>query len=823
MAPTANGADGREAERRNGEAPHHHDDHHTLFVRAGRPRVGRTADGAARVMSRFGFGQPVTRVEDPRFLTGRARYVDDVTLPRQAYAQIVRSPHAHARIAAIDGADAGKVPGVLAVLTGRDAVADRLGGLGARGVAPGWGGERAFWPLRPVLAADRARHVGDGVALVVAGTPDAARDAAERVRVEFDVLPAVTAPGAATAAGAPRLWDEAADNVGFAFRHGDRAAADAAFATARHVVRLSVVNNRLSANPLEPRGAIGDYHAADGSYTLYSSTQAPHRTREILADSVFRMAETRLRVIAGDVGGGFGMKGPAFPEEALVLWAARRVGRPVKWIAERGESLISDMHGRDQEWTGAMALDEDGRILAIRAAADFNLGAYVANTGHVPAILAAAILSNVYACPCFDVSVRGVFTNTPITGPYRGAGQPEGVYMVERLLDRAAAEIGVDPRELRRRNFIGPAAMPYRTALTETYDSGEFEAAMDKAVALADWPGFAARRAESEGRGRRRGIGLACFIEICALYNDRMEIRFDPGGGVTIVAGTFSHGQGHETVYAQMVSEWLGVAMDSIRLIQGDTDRVGFGRGTYASRSMTVGGSALRGAADAVIDKGRRIAAHLLEAADGDIAFADGVFSVAGTDRTVAIAAVARAAYAPMGLPPALGVGLEGVAGFSPEAPNYPNGCHICEVEIDPDTGRVTLERYAAVDDVGRAVNPLLLFGQVHGGVAQGIGQAALEAVVFDAASGQMLSGSFMDYAMPRADDLPAFAVGLHEVPCPGNPLGVKGAGEAGAVGAPAAVINAILDALRPLGVTDLAMPATPQRVWRAIRQAAEE
>ena len=706
------------------------------------------------------------------------------------------------------------------MLTGADVIADGLGGIGVRGIQPGFGGPDAFWPMRPLLVDDRVRLVGDGIAMVIAETLSQARDAAELVVADYDPLPAVTTPGAAARRDAPLVWDEAGHNIGFTLESGDAAAVEAAFARAHHVTRLSVVNNRLSANSMEPRGAIGEYHAADDGYTLHSSCQAPHRVREILADDVFHIPENRLRVVAHDVGGGFGMKGPTFPEEALVLWAARRTGRPVKWIAERAESLISDSHARDNDWRAEMALDADGHILAVRAEADFNLGAYICNTGHVSPILGAAMLPNAYTCPQFHTVIRGVYTNSTVTSPYRGAGQPEAVFMMERLIERAAVEMGIDRLEIRRRNFIPPEAMPYRTPMNHTYDCGEFAAAMDKALALADFTGFAARRDEAERRGRLRGIGVAYFIEIVAIYNDRMELRFDPSGALTIVAGTSSHGQGHETVYAQMVSDWLGVEMDTVRLVQGDTDRVAFGRGTYASRSMTVGGSALRRAADEIIEHGKRVAAHLLESAEDDMEFEDGAFTVAGTDRSMSIVEVARAAHAPVGLPDALGIGLEGRGAFMPETPNYPNGCHVCEVEIDPETGRVMLEAYTAVDDVGRAVNPLLLHGQVHGGVAQGIGQALLEAVVFDDESGQMLSGSLMDYAMPRADDLSNFEVGLHDVPCTTNPLGVKGAGEAGAVGAPSAVISAVLDALRPTGVTDIAMPTTPERVWRAIQLA---
>ena len=774
-------------------------------------------------MSRFGVGQSVRRREDLRFLTGRACYVDDLAPFGTVHAFVLRSAHAHARILRIDVEQARGAPGVLAVLTGADAKAEGLGGISVYRLPPGFGGPRTFWPSRPVLALDRVRHLGDGVVLVIAETLAAARDASELVTIEYEQLPPAASTSAALARDSVRVWEEADGNICFAYELGERSATEAAFARAAHVVSLTLVNNRLSANPLEPRGALGLYDPLSRRFTLHSSTQAPHRTREILCRDVFRIPETSMRVIALDVGGGFGMKGPVFPEEALVLWATRKVGRPVKWIAERSESLISDMHGRDQQWNAELACDGEGRMIALRVRADHNLGAYISSNGFVPALLSGAILPSAYACPMFHISFRGVFTNTPMTGPYRGAGQPESIFLVERLLDGMATQVGLDRGELRRRNYISTTAMPYRTPLGQTYDSGEFDVVLQKALELADWEGFQRRKRESAALGRLRGIGLASFVEITAIYNDRMEIRMDPSGAVTIIAGTFSHGQGHETTFAQMVSQWLGVKFESIRLIQGDTDAVSFGRGTYASRSTAIGGACLRAAADQIIAKGRGIAAHLLESSVEDIEFRDGCFSVVGTDRSIHIEDVARCAYAALRWPNDLGIGLEGVGGFTPDAPTYPNGCHICEVEIDPETGWTTVAKYTAVDDVGRAINPLLLEGQVHGGLAQGIGQATMEAVVFDEDSGQILSGSFLDYAMPRAQDLPAFTVGMHEVPCRTNPIGVKGAGEAGCVGAPPAVINAIVHALGQFGVTDIAMPATPERVWRAIRGAGHD
>ena len=762
---------------------------------------------------KHGVGQPVRRGEDRRFLTGRGRYVDDLALPRMAHAVVLRSPYAHARIVGIDAASARAAPGALAVLTGADYRADGLGSIPCMSISDAIATGPARLTPTPAIALDTVRHVGFPVALVVAETRDRALDAAEAVSVDYEELPA--------AVDAAAVWREAPDNRCFAVEMGDREATEAAFASAHRVTALGLYNNRITAAPMEPRGAIGEYDAADDRYRLHLSCQNPHRVRQLLAQGVFGIPETRLSVVARDVGGGFGMKGGVFPEDALVLWAARRLDRPVKWIAERSESMTSDTHARDQRATAELALDADGRILGLRVDADYNLGAHLAAGAGISPIHSTTLYSGVYAIPAIRARTRAACTNTAWTSPYRGAGRPEATYLLERLVDKAAREAGIDPIELRRRNFVAPAAMPYRTALDLEYDSGEFEAVMDDALDLADWDGFAARRARTEARGRLRGRGIACFLESAAMSNERMEIRFDASGSVTVVAGTFSHGQGHETVYAQMVSDWLGVDFASVRLIQGDTEAVSIGRGTFGSRSMTVGGSALRIAADRVVERGREIAAYLLEAAPDDIAFEAGAFTVAGTDRTMGIADVARAAYAPFGFPAELGLGLEGVGDYAAGPGNFPNGCQIAEVEIDPETGEVALARLSAVDDSGRALNPLLLAGQIHGGIAQGAGQALMEDVVYDRDTGQLLTGSLMDYALPRADDLPSFALGEHDVPTPTNPLGVKGAGESGTVGAAPAAIHAILDALAPLGVTDIGMPATPERVWRAIRGLA--
>ena len=729
----------------------------------------------------------------------------------------------HARIRAIDTASARALPGVIDILTGAQFAEDGLGAIPTFSVGSGWGGPDLILPGWPALATERVRHVGDPVAVIVANSLDLAKDPAELVEADYEVLPAVATVTAARAPGAPLLWDDAESNTAFRFELGDQAATEAAFARAAHTTTLTVANNRLIANPMEPRAAIGSYDEADGRYTLYSSTQTAHRARAQLARMIFGLPEHRFRVIAPDVGGGFGAKGSVHPEEVLVLWASGRIGRPVKWTADRSEALLADIQARDQVWRGEIALDDAARIIGGRFTAAFNLGAYTSNVAHVPPIVAAGAVTNAYAYGAVHVVVEGVYTNTPPTGPYCGAGQPEAEYLGERLIDQAAYELGLDAAELRRRNFIPASAMPYRTPLVRVLDTGEYEAVLDKTLERADRDGFATRRAESERRGRRRGMGLSYFVESSAYFNERLELRFDPGGTLTMIAGTHSHGQGHETIFRQMLAEWLGLEFDQIRFVQGDTDLVAFGRGTFASRSAAVAGSALRVASDEIIDKGRRIAAHVLEAAETDIEFAEGVYQVAGTDRRVDLIAVGRASFSHVGPLAGISTGLEAAGSFDHEAPSYPNGCHLCEVEVDPETGATELVRYCAVDDVGRVINPLILEGQVHGGVVQGIGQALMERVVFDEATAQVLSGSFMDYCMPRAKDLPSFELGSHEVPTPHNPLGAKGAGEGRTIGSTPAVICALLDALRPLGVTDLPLPASPHAIWRAIEDARKK
>jgi carbon-monoxide dehydrogenase large subunit len=771
-------------------------------------------------VNKFGIGQPVTRVEDRRFITGRGRYVDDIELPHQCYGVQIMSPHAHARIKRIDTAKARAAEGVLCVLTGADVQADKLGGL-VPNMPEDMGGPKGYRTLRSILATDKVRAVGDRVVFVVAETLAQARSGAELVEIEYEPLPAVVTVEDAVKPGAPAVWDECPGNVAFTLMMGNKDAADAAFAAASHVVSIKLANNRITANSIEPRAAIGEYHPESDNYTLHSTSQNPHGTRSQIANNVLRIPETKLRVISPDVGGGFGMKHGGYPEDALVLWASRRCGgRPVKWVSTRSEALLGDSHGRDQIVTGELALDANAKILGLRVNALHAMGSHVFGASFVVPLFALRLAPGVYQVPAVFALGKAVLTNTAPLAPYRGAGRPEATYLIERLLDRAAEAIGIDAVEIRRRNFIPAAAMPHKIGTGVTYDSGDFVHVMDECLKMADWDGFATRAAESKKQGKLRGRGIGYFLEEAAVFNDRMVLRFDPSGMLTIVAGTHSHGQGHQTVYAQMVSEWLGVPFENIRFVQGDTDEVPIGRGTYGSRSMHVGGNALKRASDNIIEKAKPMAAMLMEAAAGDIEFKDGRFRIVGTDRSMALTDVAKAFYRPAMLPPQFDVGLEASGNFAAEPPNYPNGCHVCEVEIDPETGTVALARYAAVDDVGKVMNHLLCEGQIHGGVAQGIGQALMETVAFDS-DGQLITGSFLDYAMPRADDLPEINSELTEVPARTNPLGVKGAGEAGATGAPPAVVGAILDALRPLGIDHIDMPATPNRVWSALQRAA--
>ncbi len=774
-------------------------------------------------MGRFGVSQGVRRSEDRRFLTGHGRYVDDVDVPRQAHAVFLRSPHAHARIKAIDTAEAAAAPGVLGVFTAADVAADGLGALPCMSPATNHDGSPMVDAPRPLLAAERVRHVGDTVAMVVAESIAAARDAAELIAVDYEPLPAVADTAATVEPGAPLVWDDAPNNVCFDWRTGDAAATERAFAAASRVVAVDLVNNRVVANPIEPRAALGEYDRAEDRYTLHTSTQGSHKLRRFLSPHVLKVPADKLRVVTRDVGGSFGVKIFAYGEQALVLWAARNLDRPVKWTAERGESFVTDTHGRDHVTHAELALDADGRFLGLRVSIIANLGAYASAFGpFIPTDCCCPMLTGVYALPAVHATVRGVFTNTVPVDAYRGAGRPEAAYVVERLVDVAARELGVAPAELRRRNYVPPSAMPYRTALGLTFDHGDFARNMDDAMEQARWADFPARRAEARARGKLRGIGMANYIERCAgPGNEDARIRFEPDGGVRVFVGTQSNGQGHETAYAQIVAERLGVPFESIRVVQGDTESLDSGGGTGGSRSLALGGSAVCVAVARIVDTGKRIAAHLLEAAAVDIEFADGVFSVAGTDRGVTIAELAKASFDPdtaaaAGTKP----GLDEAVRADVNGPTFPNGCHVCEVEIDEQTGVVGVVAYTVVDDFGAIVNPMLVEGQVHGGVVQGIGQALLERCAYEAESGQLLSASFMDYCMPRADDVPSIDFATNETPCAANPLGVKGCGEAGAIGAPPAVINAVVDALNELGVGHVDMPATPERVWRIIQRA---
>ncbi|WP_114965683.1 xanthine dehydrogenase family protein molybdopterin-binding subunit [Alkalilacustris brevis] len=777
---------------------------------------------------RAGIGQPLPRSEDQRLLTGRGRYVDDISSGREAFMAVVRAPHAAARITGIDIAEAEAFPGVLAVLTGADLVADGIGTLHTivqRHKRDGSPMERP--PFHP-LAVEQVRFAGEGVAVVVAETMNAARDAADMVMVDYEPLDAVTSAETALEPGAPVVWPGLVeDNISFVFEAGDKNRADAAFAKADHVTTLDFRVTRVSANPLEPRNAIGSYDPIEERYTLVSGVQIPHKIRSEIAENTLGIDPMRLRIIAPDVGGAFGMKGSPFPEHVLVLWASRRLGRPVRWTATRSESFLSDFHARDNFTTVSLALDKAGRFLGLKVRTKANLGAYLGfNTPHSPTNNLGG-LSGVYTTPAIHAEVLGVHTNTQPTAPYRGAGRPEATYAIERVIDLAAEELGMDRVELRRRNLIPASAMPYDTGFLFVYDTGEFERNMDAALDASDFAGFEARRKASQEKGLLRGISLVNAIEIAggpfgATNEEGAEIRFDPGGGVTLLMGTQNHGQGHETAFRQMAVEFLGVAPENVRVVSGDTDAVRHGRGTFGSRSAMAGGLALRRASDKLLARARKLAAHLLETGEEEIDFDAGTFRVRGANRNIRIEEVARASYIRGRFPIDWEMGLGEQAIVIPPEANFPNGVHVCEVEVDPETGQVAIVNYAVVDDVGTVVNPLLVKGQIHGGVAQGIGQAVGEEIVFDDSTGQLLTGSFMDYQMPRATDLPMIGVISNPVPSTNNALGIKGAGEAGAVGALPAYMNAVIHALSPLGVRHLDMPATPCRVWQAIQEARE-
>jgi carbon-monoxide dehydrogenase large subunit len=786
-------------------------------------------------MADEGIGAAVRRREDERFLTGCGTFTDDINRPRQTHAALVRSPHAHARIGRIDVSAALAAPGVVAVYTAADMNTDGVGSLPC-----GWGitqpdGSPMAEPPHPVLQGERVRHVGDPVALVIAETRAQARDAADLVTVDYEVLAAVVDTARADAMDAPRLHEAAVNNICFNWELGDGAATDAAFAAAAHVARIDLINNRLVANAIEPRAAIGEYDRAAGRYTLYTTSQNPHVIRLLMGAYVLNIPESRLRVVAPDVGGGFGSKIYHYAEEAIVTWAARKVGRPVKWTADRAESFVSDAQGRDHVSHAELALDKDGRFLALRVKTIANLGAYLSTFAPaIPTYLYGTLLAGLYTTPAIHVAVKAVFTNTVPVDAYRGAGRPEVCYLLERLVDQAARETGLDRTEIRRRNFVPASAMPYQTPVALQYDSGDFIRNMEDALKTVNYAAVASRRDAAKARGRLYGIGLATYIEACGIapsavagalgaragLYEAAEVRFHPTGTVTVFTGCHSHGQGHETTYAQLVADRFGLPVENVDVVHGDTDRIPFGMGTYGSRSIAVGGSAIVKAMDKIVEKGRRIAAHLLEASVEDITFENGTFRVTGTDRELAIGQVALAAYVPHNYPhEELEPGLDESAYYDPKNFTYPNGCHICEIEIDPETGVIEVTGFTAVDDFGTIINPMIVEGQVHGGLVQDIGQALMENCVYDV-SGQLLTGSHLDYCMPRADDVPSFRVATNVVPCTHNPLGVKGCGEAGAIGASAAVMNAVVDALSPLGVDHMDMPATPHNVWQAIRQA---
>ena len=770
-------------------------------------------------MGKFAVGQSVPRFEDLRLVRGGGRYVDDVALPRIVFGHVLRSPHAHARIHSIDTAQAKAAPGVLAVLTGADWRASGFGDLPVPGGLTRRDGSPMYRPRYPALAMDRVRWSGDYVAFVVAETQWQAMNAAELIKVEYEVLPAIVSTAQADAPGAPRVWDECEDNVCFVEVVGDKAAADAGFADAAHVVRQRFVINRVTAATMEPRGCVGDYNAADGRYTIYTTLQRAHVFRSELAQKVLRVPDNKVRVIAGDIGGSFGMKSPIFNEVALVLLASRLTGRPVKWTSTRSEAFLSDAQGRDNVTDAELALDRDGNFLALRVKTIAAVGAYLQPA--MPAFVGnAGTLAGVYRTPAVHADITGVFTNTNPVRPYRGNGRPEAAYVIERLVDVAADQLGIDPIELRRRNYIPPKSMPFKTGLTFTYDSGEFEKNMDLALELADFSEIEQRRTEARRRDRLRGIGISNTIERAAAPSfEGAEIRFDRSGAVTLFSGSVTQGQGHETVFKQLVCDRLGLDPAEVHYVQGDTDAVFFGEGTGGSRTATIAGSAFHMAAEKILSKARQIAAHILKCDVAAINFADGVFSSSKSNLTLTMQEVARDATNPARLPTGMEPGLFATAVYSALRENFPNGCHICEVEIDPQTGEVEVARYSVVDDVGTVLNPLLLHGQIHGGVAQGIGQILMEDICFDA-SGQLVTGSFMDYAMPRAGDLSSIQAESNPVPTKTNPLGVKGAGEAGCVGALPAVANAIVDALSEFGVRHIEMPATPERIWRAIRNS---
>ncbi len=789
-----------------------------------------------------GIGAPVKRREDFRFIKGIGKYTDDINLPNQVYCYFLRSPLAHARIVSIDTSAASAAPGVVAIFTSQD-----IDASGAGGVPCGWlitsrDGTPMKEPKHPILAAGKVRHVGDPIVAILAETFNQAKDAAELVKLDLQELPAVVNMPRALSGGGTPVHDEAPDNLCYDWELGDKAGAEAAIARAAHVTKIDLINNRLVPNAMEPRAAIGHHDLATGEYTLYTTSQNPHVIRLLMGAFVLSIPEHKLRVVAPDVGGGFGSKIYNYAEEALVTWASARVGRPVKWVAERTESFMSDAHGRDHVTHAEMAFDANGKAIGLKCETLANMGAYLSTFAPcIPTWLHGTLLAGQYTTPVVYCNVKAVFTNTVPVDAYRGAGRPEATFILERLMSKAAQELGVDQAELRRKNFIQPSQFPYQTPVAVVYDTGDYETALNKALEMSDYASFPKRRAEAKAKGKLRGIGIASYIEACGIAPSSLvgalgaraglyeaaTVRVNPTGSVTVLTGSHSHGQGHETTFAQVVADKLGIDAAQVEIVHGDTDKIPFGMGTYGSRSLAVGGSAIVKALDKIVEKGRKIASHLLEASEGDIVFENGAYKVKGTDKSKAFGEIALTAYVPHKYPiETLEPGLEETAFYDPKNFTYPAGTYICEVEIDPSTGVTEIVSFTAADDFGNVVNPMIVEGQVHGGLAQGIGQALLENTVYDE-NGQLLTGSYMDYCMPRADDLPKFKVAtLKGTPCTHNPLGVKGCGEAGAIGSPPAVINAVVDALKEFGVDHIDMPATPEKIWRitgsGMKKAAE-
>jgi carbon-monoxide dehydrogenase large subunit len=777
-----------------------------------------------------GIGARVARKEDKRFITGAGRYVDDMAVPGMKHAAFVRSPHAHAEIRKIDVRKAKAMPGVIDVLLGKELKADGIGNLICGWMIHSKDGSPMKMGAWSPLAFDRVRYVGDAVAIVVADTKGQARDAAEAVEVTYKELKAVTDAVKALGKGAPQLHPEADGNLIYDWEIGDAKATDAALASAAHITKMHIVNNRLVPNAMEPRAALGHYDKAEDHYTCWTTSQNPHVARLVMSAFYNVAPENKLRVIAPDVGGGFGSKIFIYPEEIVCLWASKKTGVPVKWVADRTESFLTDAHGRDHVTEVQMAFDKNNKVTGLKVDTIANFGGYMSLfSSSVPTYLYATLLSGQYNIPAIHANVKAVYTNTAPVDAYRGAGRPEATYVMERTMETAARELGVDPAELRRKNFI--TQFPHQTPVIMCYDAGDYAASLDAAMKAADYAGFAKRKAAAAKKGKLRGIGMSCYIEACGIAPsaavgslgagvglwESAEVRVNAVGTIEVLTGSHSHGQGHETTFSQLVADRFGVGLDSISIVHGDTDKVQMGMGTYGSRSGAVGMSAIVKALDKVEAKAKKIAAHLMEADEGDIVIENGALKVAGTDKNVPWFQVALASYTAHNLPAGMEPGLKETAFYDPSNFTFPAGCYICEVEVDPETGVTTIVQFVAADDFGNIINPMIVEGQVHGGIAQGVGQALLEGCMYDPSSGQLVTASYMDYCMPRADDLPSFQVSHQITPCPSNPLGIKGCGEAGAIGSTPAVINAITDAI---GTNDLVMPATPQRVWAAIRAA---